>query len=81
MECSYDMLDDMLPRQRQPDCWQFGWDLQDAFFYTGRWQEHADYMRLRKTPSRGGFTGTTLRCLVARTVRVISSASRKYSRE
>ena len=50
MECSYDMLDDMLPRQ-QPDCWQFGWDLQDAFFNTGRWQEHADYMGLENTES------------------------------
>jgi hypothetical protein len=31
------------------DCRQFGWDLQDAFINTGRWQVHADYLGLEDT--------------------------------
>jgi hypothetical protein len=38
----------MLPEQT-PGAWQFGWDLKDAFFNTGRWAEHADYMGLQDT--------------------------------
>jgi hypothetical protein len=46
LECSYDGLDDMLPKQL-PGCRQFGWDLKDAFFNSGRWAEHADYLGLQ----------------------------------
>ena len=48
LECNYDTLDVMLPEQ-MPGAWQFGWDLKDAFFNTGRWAEHADYMGLQDT--------------------------------
>jgi hypothetical protein len=48
LECKYETLDVMLPEQ-MPGAWQFGWDLEDAFFNTGRWAEHADYMRLQDT--------------------------------
>jgi hypothetical protein len=41
-------LDVMLPEQT-PGAWQFGWDLKDAFFNTGRWAEHAAYMGLQDT--------------------------------
>eukprot|EP00976_Prorocentrum_cordatum_P059091 1174509-Prorocentrum_minimum.AAC.1 len=30
----------------------FGWDLADAFFNSGRWAEHADYMGLEDTESK-----------------------------
>ena len=48
LDCNYDTLDAMLPRQT-PEAWQFGWDLKDAFFNTGRWEEHGDYMGLQDT--------------------------------
>ena len=49
--CSYDMLEDMLPKQLVGGR-MFGWDLADAFFNSGRWAEHADYMGLEDTESR-----------------------------
>eukprot|EP00959_Pyramimonas_sp_CCMP1952_P069484 1450205-Pyramimonas_sp.AAC.1 len=30
----------------------FGWDLADAFFNSGRWAEHAEYMGLEDTESK-----------------------------
>eukprot|EP00959_Pyramimonas_sp_CCMP1952_P253870 5303886-Pyramimonas_sp.AAC.1 len=49
--CAYDMLEDMLPRQLVGGR-MFGWDLADAFFNSGRWAEHADYMGLEDTESK-----------------------------
>ena len=49
--CSYDMLEDMLPKQLVGGR-MFGWDLADAFFNSGRWAEHADYMGLEDTESK-----------------------------
>ena len=49
--CAYDMLEDMLLRQLVGGR-MFGWDLADAFFNSGRWAEHAEYMGLEDTESK-----------------------------
>eukprot|EP00959_Pyramimonas_sp_CCMP1952_P383839 8044085-Pyramimonas_sp.AAC.1 len=49
--CAYDMLEDMLPRQLVGGR-MFRWDLADAFFNSGRWAEHAEYMGLEDTESK-----------------------------
>ena len=74
LECKYDTLDVMLPEQTT-DAWQFGWDLKDAFFNTGRWAEPTRITWACRTRRRVSSTGTGLRCLGGQTVRLISSGS------
>ena len=62
LEYKYDTLDLMLPEQT-PGAWQIGWDLKDAFFNTGRWAEHADYMGLQDTETGEFYTQAQVRAV------------------